>query len=100
MYKMAPPTNENVDEITASIRPNPTTGWFEIEVTFPNVNMAMNVSIYDVSGKLIKDFGKVSTEGFNKVAYKQIDMTDASNGNYYLILNNYNKQLTKQFVKV
>lgn len=100
MYKMAPPTNQNVDEITASIRPNPTTGWFEIEVTFPNVNMAMNVSIYDVSGRLIKDFGKVSTEGFNKVAYKQIDMTEASNGNYYLILNNYNKQLTKQFVKV
>lgn len=100
MYKMAPPISQDVEEITASIRPNPTTGWFEIEVTFPNTNMAMNVSIYDISGKLVKSYGNVSTEGVSKVAYKQIDMTESANGNYYLVLNNYNKQLTKQFVKV
>ncbi len=100
MYKMAPPTEQIIDEITASIRPNPTTGWFELEVKFPNVNMAMNASIYDNRGQLIQQVGQVSTNFMEKVAYKQIDMTSASTGNYYLVLNNYNKQLTKQFIKV
>ena len=100
MYKMAPPTDQSIEEITASIRPNPTTGWFELEVKFPNPNMAMNVSIYDVRGQLIQKVGQVSTNFMETTAYKQVDMTTASSGNYYLVLNNYNKQLTKQFVKV
>jgi hypothetical protein len=100
MYKMAPPTSIPLDEITASIRPNPTTGWFELEVKFPEPNMAMNVLIYDNNGRLIQNVGEVATNFAERTAYKQIDMTSASNGNYYLILNNYNKQLTKQFIKV
>ena len=100
MYKMAPPTSTPIEEITASIRPNPTTGWFELEVKFPEPNMAMNVSIYDANGRLVQTVGSVTTNFAEKIAYKQIDMTSASNGNYYLILNNYNKQLTKQFLKV
>jgi len=62
--------------------------------------MAMNASIYDNRGQLIQQVGQVSTNFMEKVAYKQIDMTSASTGNYYLVLNNYNKQLTKQFLKV
>ena len=100
MYKMAPSISTPLEEITASIRPNPTTGWFELEVRFPEPNMAMNVSIYDASGRLVQTVGSVTTNFAEKIAYKQIDMTSASNGNYYLILNNYNKQLTKQFLKV
>ena len=100
MYKMAPPMNQDIDEITASIRPNPTGGWFELEVKFPNPNMSMNVSIYDNRGQLIKQVGSVTTNYMETTAYKQIDMSSASSGNYYLILNNYNKQLTRQFIKV
>lgn len=100
MYKMAPPMNQDIDEITASIRPNPTGGWFELEVKFPNPNMSMNVSIYDNRGQLIKQVGSITTNYMETTAYKQIDMSSASSGNYYLILNNYNKQLTRQFIKV
>jgi hypothetical protein len=99
-YRSIPQNNQVVEEITASIRPNPTTGWFELEVKFPNQNMFMDASIYDIRGKLIQNVGQVITNPMESIAYKQIDMTYASNGNYFLILNNYNKQLTKQFIKV
>jgi hypothetical protein len=99
-YRSIPQNNQVVEEITASIRPNPTTGWFELEVKFPNQNMFMDASIYDIRGKLIQNVGQVITNSMENIAYKQIDMTYASNGNYFLILNNYNKQLTKQFIKV
>lgn len=99
-YRSIPQNPQIVEEITASIRPNPTTGWFELEVKFPNQNMYMDASIYDIRGKLIQNVGQVITNPMENVAYKQIDMTYASNGNYFLILNNYNKQLTKQFIKV
>ena len=62
--------------------------------------MSMNVSIYDNRGQLIKQVGSVTTNYMETTAYKQIDMSSASSGNYYLILNNYNKQLTRQFIKV
>jgi hypothetical protein len=100
MYKKAPSISAPLEEITASIRPNPTTGWFELEVKFPEPDMAMNVSIYDVKGRLVQNAGTVETNLTETIAYKQIDLTSATNGNYYLILNNYNKQLTKQFIKV
>lgn len=100
-YRVAPIGGiSEMSEITAHIRPNPTTGWFELEVKFPDPNTTMAVAVYDVSGKLIKQFGNVSGNGYQTVVYKQIDMTNVSNGNYYLVLNNYNKQLTKQFLKV
>jgi hypothetical protein len=100
MYKKGPSLSAPLEEITASIRPNPTTGWFELEVKFPEPDMAMNVAIYDVKGRLVQNAGTVETNFAEKIAYKQIDLTSATNGNYYLILNNSNKQLTKQFIKV
>lgn len=100
-YKSAPmPGSTTPEEITALIRPNPTTGWFELEVKFPDPNTTMTASIYDVNGRLVKQVGSISGEGYQNTVYKQIDLTAASNGNYYLVLNNYNKQLTKQFIKV
>lgn len=100
-YKSAPiPGLVTPEEITAHIRPNPTTGWFELEVKFPDVNTTMMASIYDVQGRLVKQVGTVSGEGYMNTVYKQIDLTSATRGNYYLVLNNYNKQLTKQFLKV
>jgi hypothetical protein len=86
-------------EITALIRPNPTMGWFEVEVYFPETNITLNGSIYDVQGRLVKHIGQISGQG-SLTGYKQIDMTAATQGHYYLVLNNENKQLTKQFLKL
>jgi hypothetical protein len=101
LFKMSPNhSGMDITEITASIRPNPTTGWFEVEVKFPDVNMSVLASIYDTQGRLIKTVGEISGDGMTNVTYKQIDMTASDNGNYFLILNNKQKQITKQFVKV
>ena len=99
-YKMSPTTLPGeFKEISAIIRPNPITGWFEIEVLFPDPNIKLNGSIYDIQGRLVKQIGEISGQG-STVGYKQIDMTSASNGHYYLVLNNQNNQLTKQFIKL
>ena len=99
-YKMSPTTLPgDFTEISAHIRPNPTTGWFEVEVLFPDPNIKLNGSIYDMQGRLVKHVGEISGQG-STVGYKQIDMTAASMGHYYLVLNNHNKQLTKQFIKL
>jgi hypothetical protein len=101
LFKMSPNhSGVDITEITASIRPNPTTGWFEVEVKFPDVNMSVLANIYDTQGRLIKTVGEISGDGMTNVTYKQIDMTTSDNGNYFLILNNKQKQITKQFVKV
>jgi hypothetical protein len=99
-YKVAPvgfPVENN--EITARIRPNPTTGWFEVEVMFPEPNMKINASIYDIQGRLVKQVGEISGQG-SLIGYQQIDLTSSGMGNYYLILNNENKKITKQFIKL
>jgi len=100
LFKRGLPSVDEYQEVTAMIRPNPTTGWFELEVKFPEPNMKMMATIYDVNGRLIQNLGEVSPNYAERIAYKQIDMTSSTNGNYYLILNNYNKQLTKQFIKI
>ena len=87
-------------EITASIRPNPTSGFFELVVVFPKTNMSSFATIYDVQGRRIKDIGKVASDEYLTTIVKQVDMTEAANGHYLLVLNNENqKRLTKQFIK-
>jgi hypothetical protein len=87
-------------EITAMIRPNPTSGFFELVVTFPNNNMQSLARIYDIQGRLIKDVGRVASDSFVTTVIKQIDLTYAANGRYLLVLDNENnKKLTKQFIK-
>lgn len=100
-YKSEPiPGDELAEEILVSIRPNPTGGWFEIEVNFPQPDMSLNVNIYDKNGRYVKNEGVISTDGYLKKVYKQINMSTYPNGNYLLVLNNYNKQVTKQFIKL
>jgi hypothetical protein len=87
-------------EITAMIRPNPTSGFFELVVTFPNTNMQSLARIYDIQGRLVKEVGRVQSDGFVTTVIKQIDLTQAANGRYLLVLDNENnKKLTKQFIK-
>lgn len=98
-YKMGPPM-EVEDEVSVSIRPNPVTGWFEIEVYFPSEDMSLNANVYDNQGKHIKTIGKISGNGFTKIVYKQVDMSSQTNGHYYLVLTDNNKQITKHFIKI
>ena len=71
-------------EITASIRPNPTSGFFELIVVFPKENMTSLCNIYDVQGRKIKEIGKVASDQYVTTVVKQIDLTSAANGHYLL----------------
>jgi hypothetical protein len=88
------------NEITAVIRPNPTSGFFELVVEFPKTNMDAVARIYNMNGQLIKEVGKVSSTNIYTTAIKQVDLTQAQNGHYLLILDNQDKKITKQFLKV
>ncbi len=94
------PGVEPEKEITAMIRPNPTSGFFELVVTFPNTNMTSIARIYDIQGRLVKEVGRVQSDAFATTVIKQVDLTYAANGHYLLVLDNENnKKLTKQFIK-
>lgn len=87
-------------EITATIRPNPTSGFFELVVVFPKTNMASMATVYDVQGRKIKDIGRVSSDEYITTVIKQVDLTQAANGHYLLVLDSDNrKRLAKQFIK-
>jgi len=93
------PTPEG--EITASIRPNPTTGFFELVVVFPRQNMTSIASVFDMQGRKVKDIGRVASDEYTYTVVRQVDLTRATNGHYLLVLDNENhKRLTKQFIKV
>jgi hypothetical protein len=93
------PTPEG--EITASIRPNPTSGFFELVVVFPKSNMTSLATVYDIQGRKIKDIGKIWSDDYVTTVIKQVDLTSAANGRYLLVLDNENqKRLAKQFVKI
>ena len=93
------PTPEG--EITASIRPNPTSGFFELVVVFPKTNMTSLATVYDIQGRKIKDIGKIWSDDYVTTVIRQVDLTSAANGRYLLVLDNENqKRLAKQFVKI
>jgi hypothetical protein len=87
-------------EITATIRPNPTSGFFELVVVFPKTNMASMATVYDVLGRKIKEIGRVASDEYVTTVIKQVDLTQAANGHYLLVLDSENKKrLAKQFIK-
>jgi hypothetical protein len=88
------------NEITAVIRPNPTGGFFELVVEFPKTNMETVARIYNMNGSLIKEVGKISSDNIYTTAIKQIDLTKSQNGSYLLVLDNQDKKISKQFLKV
>ena len=88
-------------EITASIRPNPTSGMFELVVVFPKENMTSLATVYDIQGRKVKDIGKLTSDQYVNTVVRQVDLTSAANGRYLLVLDNENqKRLAKQFVKI
>ena len=83
------------------IRPNPTSGMFELVVVFPKENMTSLATVYDIQGRKIKDIGKLVSDQYITTVVRQVDLTSAANGRYLLVLDNENqKRLAKQFVKI
>ena len=91
------PVFQNV-EPTAVIRPNPTSGVFELVVTLPQ-NTMMNVSIFDFAGKKIMDLGNVRSEDMITPIVKRINASSLAQGMYLLRISNENKIITKPFLK-
>ena len=92
-----PPVFEN-SEPTAVIRPNPTSGVFEVVVTLPQ-NTLMNISIYDYAGKKVMDLGNIKSTDFISPIVKQVNASSLAQGMYLLRMSNDNKVITKPFLK-
>ena len=91
------PVFQNV-EPTAVIRPNPTSGVFELVVTLPQ-NTMMNISIFDFAGKKIMDLGNIRSEDMITPIVKRINASSLAQGMYLLRISNENKIITKPFLK-
>ena len=61
-------------EITASIRPNPTSGFFELVVVFPKTNMTSLATVYDIQGRKIKDIGKIWSDDYVTTVIRQVEI--------------------------
>jgi hypothetical protein len=87
--------------INAMIYPNPTHNNMKVVVDFPTISENNEVEgfIYDYNGQLIKGIGVLKANGVNSVE-KEISLSELSTGNYLLLLNTYNKQLSKHFIKL
>ncbi len=62
--------------------------------------MTSLATVYDITGRKVKEIGKVASDNYVTTVIKQVDLTQAANGRYLLVLDNENqKRLTKQFIK-
>jgi hypothetical protein len=89
--------NGSDEEVVTSIRPNPNNGMFELVVTFPRNNMNMNAMIFDVTGRPVKNLGKLSSNEYALTANYKVDATNLRQGNYYLSMTDQKKIITKPF---
>jgi hypothetical protein len=96
--RMAPSYASNsTNELSAIIYPNPNSGAFEVSITFPNSNMNSIVAkVYDFNGRLVKTIGEIKNE-YNGIVKTKVDL-NVDKGMYLLVLEGYNKRLTKQFI--
>jgi hypothetical protein len=92
--------NGSDESVTASIRPNPNNGMFELVVTFPRNNMELDARVYDTQGRLIKNLGKISNNEYFLTASNKIDLAGTRQGNYFLTLSDAKnlKVTSKQFL--
>ena len=73
------------------VYPNPSTGVFNLNLN--NID-AKNVEIYDITGKLIK---KMENKSITQLT--QIDLSNASNGIYFVKISTENDTVTKRIIK-
>lgn len=90
--------NSSDEEVTASIRPNPNNGMFELVVTFPKANMSMNAMVFDFQGRPVKNIGTISNKDYGLTTNYRVDATGLREGNYYLSMTDQKKTITKPFL--
>lgn len=92
--------NGSAEEVTASIRPNPNNGMFELVVTFPRNNMGVDARVYDMHGRLVKELGRISNSEYFLTASNKVDVTGLRQGNYFITLTDQQrlKVTSKQFL--
>ena len=90
--------NSSNEEVTASIRPNPNNGMFELVVTFPRTNMSMNAMVFDFQGRPVKNLGTISNRDYGLTTNYRVDATGLREGNYYLSMTDQKKTITKPFL--
>lgn len=76
------------------VYPNPTTGQFVIEPLW-NENLQVQVMLLDLSGRLVKDFGKHQAQAGQHIS---LDADQLSNGIYLLQINAGNHSMTEKLV--
>jgi hypothetical protein len=78
---------------TLEISPNPTTGFTTLNVEMADAN-DINVTIFDMTGKLVQSFNDVNVENRNY----SIDLSDQPNGVYFVRLMTNGQVQTKKVV--
>jgi len=83
-------TVEQVNDISFSIRPNPSSSMLEIYSNDAELSSdIVQVSIYDLNGKI----------WYSQLGYsKYIDLTELASGSYFLQINLKNSQVTKKII--
>lgn len=84
-------SNESFEANQIAIFPNPSSGIFNI--AFGNLN-PKQIEVYDISGKIIKQ--KNQFEGNSQT---NIDLSNASNGVYFIKISTENNTFTKRIIK-
>lgn len=88
-------SSENIGQIKYNVFPNPSNGKFVVTISEKAPSTGLNCYVYDIHGKVIKqlDIEQDETE-------TEIDLTNYSNGTYYLVIKNGDKVLyTRSLIK-
>ena len=83
---------ENVAEIKMNVYPNPSSGYFNIEMT-GNLDMDAEINIYNIQGKLADSF-RLETNNSNQ----SIDVNHLESGIYFIELNSNFKTTIERLI--
>lgn len=85
VVRLDPDAISDVDELNFDFYPNPCNDILEVESA-----EALNMFIFDASGRMLKNFGVVKSE--------KIDVSEFSSGIYYLLFSDKNKKSFRKLV--
>jgi sugar lactone lactonase YvrE len=83
--------NETEEYSDLIVFPNPATDRFTLEVSLSNEYLELNIKIYDIQGRILKERTRINTQGMQ--IKETMEVSELSSGNYFYSLNDGNKQL-------
>ncbi|MDO9000102.1 MAG: PKD domain-containing protein [Bacteroidota bacterium] len=84
--------NAEIETINYEIYPNPNNGQFELKLNNSR-NEIVKIKVYSLIGELVYE-----TDTKNDNLIKNINLSDVSNGVYFIKVNSNNKELTKKII--